>query len=60
MNTLDTHLLGSRKIREFLSRFSESQWHRVIKASVVMGIQELERTNKTSLISVAALEDIVV
>lgn len=45
MTNLEQQLLGSRKIREFLKHFSETQWTRVLKASVIMGIQELERTS---------------
>jgi len=45
MNDIETQLIGSRKIREFLKNFSDTQWGRVLKASVVMGIQELEKSS---------------
>jgi hypothetical protein len=62
MSTLEDHeaqLVSSRKVREFLKNFSETQWARVVKASVIMGIQELERSQQLNKLSVNALEDIV-
>lgn len=46
-------------MREFLKNFSETQWSRVVKASVIMGIQELERSQKVTKLSANDLEDIV-
>ena len=46
MQNLEQQLISSRKVREFLKHFSETQWNRVVKASVILGIQELERTSK--------------
>ena len=59
MENLEQQLIGSRKVREFLKHFSESQWSRVLKATVIMGIQELERSNKIHSLSCKDLEDIV-
>ena len=42
----EQQMLSSRKVRDFLKHFSETQWNRVIKAAVILGIQELERTNQ--------------
>eukprot|EP00347_Sterkiella_histriomuscorum_P008772 403343816 len=61
MNDLETQLIASRKIREFLKNFSETQWSRVVKASIMMGIQELEKTQPVvTKLSVKDLEEIVV
>ena len=46
-------------MREFLKHFSETQWSRVIKASVILGIQELERSSQIHNLSCQDLEDIV-
>lgn len=43
LDSLENQLVGSRKVREFLQNFSETQWTRIVKASVIMGIQELEK-----------------
>ena len=43
LEDLEQQLVSSRKVREFLKHFSETQWSRVVKASVIMGIQELEK-----------------
>ena len=59
MTNLEQQLLGSRKIREFLKHFSETQWTRVLKASVIMGIQELERTSQVQHLSAQNIADIV-
>ena len=59
MTNLEQQLLGSRKIREFLKHFSETQWTRVLKASVIMGIQELERNSQVQHLSAQSIEDIV-
>ena len=59
LEDLETQLVSSRKVREFLKHFSESQWSRVVKASVIMGIQELERSQQVTRLSAMDLEDIV-
>ncbi len=61
MNDIETQLIASRKIREFLKNFSETQWSRVVKASIMMGIQEIEHKthNGMTKISVKDLEDLV-
>lgn len=59
LDKLEQQLLSSRKVREFLKHFSETQWNRVIKASVILGIQELERTSQVHSLSCQDLEDIV-
>ncbi|CDW74433.1 UNKNOWN [Stylonychia lemnae] len=59
MNDLETQLIASRKIREFLKNFSETQWSRVVKASIMMGIQELEKAQPVNSLSVKDLEDLV-
>ena len=59
MNDLETQLIASRKIREFLKNFSETQWSRVVKASIMMGIQELEKSQQVNHLSVKDLEDLV-
>jgi hypothetical protein len=59
LEDLEAQLVSSRKVREFLKNFSETQWARVVKASVIMGIQELERSQQLNKLSVNALEDIV-
>jgi len=58
METIETQLISSRKIREFLSRYSESQWHRVIKASVLMGIQEVEGRTSQHSMSIKDIEEL--
>ena len=59
LESLEQQLVSSRKVREFLKNFSETQWSRVVKASVIMGIQELERSQKVGLLSAKDLEDLV-
>jgi hypothetical protein len=59
LEDLEAQLVSSRKVRQFLKNFSETQWSRVVKASVIMGIQELERTDQINKLSAADLEDIV-
>lgn len=46
LEDLEAQLISSRKVRDFLKNFSQGQWSRVVKASVIMGIQELERNNQ--------------
>ena len=61
MNDLESHLLASRRVRSFLQNFSETQWNRVMKATVMLGIQELEKQYGLCLNKLAPkdLEDIV-
>ena len=59
LDNLEQQLVSSRKVREFLKHFSETQWSRVIKASVILGIQELERSSQIHNLSCQDLEDIV-
>jgi hypothetical protein len=60
LEDLETQLVSSRKVREFLKLFSETQWSRVVKASVIMGIQELEKSQTLlTKLSAADLEDLV-
>ena len=40
---LESHLLSSRRVREYLKSFSATQWPRVVKATLMLGIQELEK-----------------
>jgi hypothetical protein len=35
---LESQIMKSRKVRDFLKQFSETVWGRVIKAAVIMGI----------------------
>lgn len=59
LQELEAQLVSSKKVREFLKNFSETQWSRVVKASVIMGIQELERSQKIQQLSANDLEDLV-
>ncbi len=61
LSDLDQQLIASRKIREFLKNFSETQWSRVVKASIMMGIQEIEQksSNFVAKMSVKDIEDLV-
>ena len=43
LENLETTLLASRKISDFLKNFSPTQWTRILKAAMILGIQELER-----------------
>ena len=59
MNDIENQIFGSRRIREFLKNFSEVQWSRLVKASVVMGIQELEKSQEITRLSLRDIEDLV-
>ena len=59
LEDLENQLVSSRKVREFLKNFSETQWSRVVKASVIMGIQELEKNQSVPNLSCQDIEDIV-
>lgn len=56
---LEAHLLSSRKVRDFLKNFSATQWPRVVKATMMLGIQELEKRDTTSHMSIKDIEDLV-
>jgi hypothetical protein len=59
---LESHLLSSRRIRDFLKSFSATQWPRVVKATMLLGIQNLEAHSMSKGIthlSVKDIEDIV-
>ena len=51
--------MSSRRVREFLKHFSETQWARVIKAATILGIQELEKKAALNNLSVQDIEDTV-
>lgn len=55
---LEAHLLASRRVRDFLKHFSGTQWPRVVKATMMLGIQHLERHSVTKL-SAKDIEDLV-
>jgi hypothetical protein len=38
---LEDHLYGSKTIRDYLKLFSEQQWNRLCKATMMLGIQYL-------------------
>jgi hypothetical protein len=66
MENLEPTLLASRKISEFLRNYSETQYTRLVKAVLILGIQSLEDNhfkgnyaNITGLF-VKDIEDIVV
>ena len=42
LENLDATLLASKKITDFLKMYSETQWPRILKATMILGIQELE------------------
>ena len=45
LENLESSLLASRKISDYLKNFSQTQWVRIIKASIILGIQDLERNH---------------
>ena len=47
LDNLESALLASRKVSDFLKNFSPSQWTRILKATIVLGVQELERVAGT-------------
>lgn len=66
MENLEPTLLASRKISEFLRNYSETQWTRLVKAVLILGVQNLEDChfkgnygNITGLF-IKEIEDIVV
>ena len=58
---LEDFLYGSKTIRDFLKLFSEQQWNRLTKATLMLGIQYLSNLtgNNLSRLSVKDIEDIV-
>ena len=56
---LEAHLLSSRKVCDFLKNFSATQWPRVVKATMMLGIQKLEKRDTTSHMSIKDIEDLV-
>lgn len=58
---LEELLYGSKIIRDFLRLFSEQQWNRVSKATIMLGIQYLSKITNNDLrqLSVNKIEDIV-
>jgi hypothetical protein len=66
MENLEPTLLASRKISEFLRNYSETQWTRMVKAVLILGIQDLENNhfkgNFGNIVSLfpKEIEDIVV
>ena len=47
LDNLESALLASRKVSDFLKNFSSSQWTRILKATIILGVQELERVAGT-------------
>jgi hypothetical protein len=45
MENLEPTLLASRKISDFLRNYSETQWTRIIKAVMILGVQDLENNH---------------
>lgn len=63
LENLETTVLASRKITDFLGNFSETQWTRIIKAAVILGIQDLEKNHcpvGSNMIFPKQIEDIIV
>lgn len=48
LENLESTLLASRKISDFLKNYSETQWSRILKATMILGIQDLERDHAGS------------
>lgn len=42
LENLESTLLASRKITDFLKMFSDTQWPRMLKATMILGIQHLQ------------------
>ena len=59
LDDLENQLVSSRRVRDFLKHFSETQWARVIKAATILGIQELEKKTAINNLSVQDIEDTV-
>lgn len=63
VDDLESHLLASKRIREFLKNFSATQWPRVVKATMMLGVQAIERRESdkqgVTRISAKDIEDFV-
>lgn len=59
---LEEQLYGSKNIRDFLKFFSEHQWNRLCKATMMLGIQYLTNITNNDLrqLSLQDIEDIVI
>lgn len=63
LDNLEPTLMASKKITEYLKNYSQTQWSRIIKATVILGIQELEKVygpHGLSSIFAKQIEDMVV
>ncbi len=58
---LEDFLYGSKNVRDYLKLFSEQQWNRLCKATIMLGIQYLANLTGNNLrtLSVKDIEDIV-
>jgi hypothetical protein len=58
---LEDFLYGSKNVRDYLKLFSEQQWNRLCKATMMLGIQYLANLTGNNLrtLSVKDIEDIV-
>ena len=60
LEDLEAHLLSSKRVRDFLKQFSATQWPRVLKATLLLGIQGLEdRYSHSTGVSIKDIEDVV-
>ena len=60
LEDLEAHLLSSKRVRDFLKQFSATQWPRVLKATLLLGIQGLEdRYSHCTGVSIKDIEDVV-
>ena len=58
---LEELLYGSKIVRDYLKLFSEQQWNRVSKATLMLGIEYLNKITNNDLrqLSLQKIEDIV-
>lgn len=58
---LEEFLYGSKTVRDFLKLFSEQQWNRLCKATIMLGIQYLTNITGNDLrsLSLKDIEDVV-
>ena len=62
LEDLEQHLLSSKRVREYLKQFSATQWPRVLKATLLFGIQAIEErigSSSTLTVGVKDIEDAV-
>ena len=62
LEDLEQHLLSSKRVREYLKQFSATQWPRVLKATLLFGIQAIEErigSGSTLTVGVKDIEDAV-